>query len=38
MPLNRGSPTYTIKCKWENQIMKGELRLGGEGEGEIKYT
>jgi hypothetical protein len=29
MPLNRGSLTYKIKCKWENQMKKREMKLEG---------
>jgi len=36
MPLHRGSLAYKIKCKWENQMKKRELRLGEQGE--IDYT
>jgi hypothetical protein len=37
---NSGTLTYKIKCTWENQVKKEELRLGGEGElyvGSIGY-
>jgi hypothetical protein len=29
---NLGTLAYKIKCKWENQVKKAELRLAGEQE------
>jgi hypothetical protein len=29
---NLGALAYKIKCKWENQVKKAELRLAGEQE------
>jgi hypothetical protein len=31
---NLGTLAYKIKCKWENETKKAELRLGGGHEGD----